>query len=99
MSARIGATYNVRPAAWERFRAETGTVSAWDRPQPLINIHSSTGWYMLAFPYRWWDPADLEVVPAEGPCCMGSERADYGTTALEGETEVALLVAALEGAP
>ena len=74
MIARIGATYNVRPAAWERFRAETGTVSAWDRPQPLINIHSSTGWYMLAFPYRWWDAADLEVVPAEGPCCMGSER-------------------------
>ena len=55
----IGTMYDVLPVAWDRF-CESFDYGPWTRPQPLININTRTGRFMLAFPYYWWDPADLE---------------------------------------
>lgn len=36
------------------------------KPQPLVQIYPVGGYVMLAFPFYWWKPEELEVVVERG---------------------------------
>lgn len=57
---RMGAMCNVTDRAWRDFCEGEGRDIKWDRPQPVISINDRNDRVMLAFPFHWWDPEDLE---------------------------------------
>jgi len=52
--------YHIKQEAWD---AVPELREATRRPQPIVNEiqwGAFAGMVMLAFPYRWWHPEDLE---------------------------------------